>query len=105
MALVRDLGKCSASRGVSLLGMVTKHSNSGSETKHTDIPQQSHDHLPTFISITRFDDQTFRIFLNGWIDCRNAFHAVLCFMILHNGLKMSEYEDFPLIISQVRVKK
>jgi len=53
----------------------------------------------------RFDDQTFRIFLNGWIDCRNAFHAVLCFMILHNGLKMSEYEDFPLIISQVRVKK
>ena len=50
MALVLDLGKCSASRGVSLLGMVTKHSNSGSETKHTDIPQQSH--IPTFISIT-----------------------------------------------------
>ena len=26
----------------------------------------------------RFNDQTFHIFFNGWINCRNAFHAVLC---------------------------
>ena len=26
----------------------------------------------------RFNDRAFRIFLNGWIDCRVAFHIVLC---------------------------
>ena len=24
------------------------------------------------------EDQTFCIFCNGWIDCRDAFHAVFC---------------------------
>ena len=25
----------------------------------------------------RFDDRAFHIFRNGWIDCKDAFHAVL----------------------------
>ena len=50
----------------------------------------------------RFEDRAFCIILNGWIDCRVAFHIVL-FIILRNGLKMSECKvywltDFPLII-------
>ena len=36
----------------------------------------------------RFDDRTFRIFRNDWIDFRDAFRAVLCLY----GLEISENE-------------
>jgi len=37
-----------------------------------------------------FNNRTFYIFCNGWIDCRDTFHAVLRFAItLGDGLKMS----------------
>jgi len=34
------------------------------------------------------------MFRNGWIDFREAFYALLCFITLHNRLKMSEYEVY-----------
>ena len=36
-----------------------------------------------------FDNCAFHIFRNDWIDCRDAFHVVLC-ITLRNGLKVSE---------------
>ena len=50
-----------------------------------------------------FNDQTFRIIHNDWIDCRDTFMLIS----IHNGLKMSEYEmyrltGFPLINSWAR---
>ena len=36
----------------------------------------THPHFK-LISGVHFDDQTFRIFRNGWIDCRDALHAIL----------------------------
>ena len=54
-----------------------------------------------------FDNQTFRIFHNGRIECRDAF---MLLSALCNGLKMSEYEaywltDFSLMISWACTKK
>ena len=56
-----------------------------------------------------FDDRAFRIFRNGWIACRDAFHVFL-FITLHNELKISEYKvyllmDFPLIYYEACAKK
>jgi len=56
-----------------------------------------------------FDDRAFRIFRNGWIDSREAFHVVL-FITLYNELKMSEHgvywlTDYPLIIYWACSKK
>jgi len=56
----------------------------------------------------RFDNQAFYI---GWIDCTDAFYAVLCLLItLCNGLKMNEYEvysltDYLLINNWTHAKK
>ena len=56
-------------------------------------------------------NRIFRIFCNGWIDCREAFY-VCCslFITLRNRLEMSQYEaywetDFPLIIYWAHDKK
>ena len=39
-----------------------------------------------------FNDRTFCIFRNGWIDCGDSFYVLFSVMILCNGLKMNEYE-------------
>ena len=60
---------------------------------------------------TCFNNQILSDFCNGWIDYRDAFHAVLCLYVsLCNGLKISEYEvywltDFLLINSWARANK
>ena len=43
---------------------------------------------------THLDNQTFRIFHIGWIDCREAFHTFSPFITLCNGSKISEYEAY-----------
>ena len=49
------------------------------ETKHTDTPQSSGMHTYLIDNWGAcLDDQMFRIFCNNWIDCRDAFHTVLC---------------------------
>jgi len=48
-----------------------------------------------------FYEYILRIFRSGWMDCRDAFHAVLC-LLLYNGQNITEYEaywfmGFPII--------
>ena len=42
--------------------------------KHSDIDQATHPLLNQLI--IRVYDQAFHIFHNGWIDCKDIFHAV-----------------------------
>jgi len=41
-----------------------------------------------------FHKYIFRIFCNGWMDCRDAFHAVI---LLYNGQNIAEYEAYWLM--------
>jgi len=72
MASVQDLGKCSASRCTSYGILYFECSLKWLETKCSDTPTISIDDWGVHL-----DDQTFCIFCNGWIDCRDVFHAVL----------------------------
>ena len=41
-----------------------------------------------------FHEHILHIFHNGWMDCRNAFHAVI---LLCNGQNIAEYEAYWLM--------
>ena len=60
-----------------------------SETKRRDTPWSSD--TPTFKFDARFNNRTFFIFHNGWIDYR-YFSCCFPFIMLCNGLKMSKDE-------------
>ena len=77
MALVRDLVKCSVSRGTVLIMLFfTWRMFEVAGTKHSDILK-----TPTILLITGIHVLTMKLFMfcvaNGWIDCRDSFHAVL----------------------------
>jgi len=41
-----------------------------------------------------FHEYILHIFRNGWMDYRNAFHAVLCFILLCNRQNIAEYKVY-----------
>ena len=46
----------------------------------------------------RVHEYIVRIFRNGWMDCRDAFHAALCLRtLLCNGQNIAEYEAYWLM--------
>jgi len=83
MALVQDLGKCSTSRGTSCVILCLEYylnvRRAGSKTKYIMIHRVKVTHH-FYINNwgVCFDDCVFCIFGNGWFNCRDAFHVVLC---------------------------
>jgi len=44
-----------------------------------------------------FHEYILHIFRNGWMDCRDAFHAVICVILLYNGQNIAEYKAYWLM--------
>jgi len=107
MASVRDLGKCSASRGVSYIILCLMFE--GLEAKQS-IMIHRHTHFYINNWGVRFDNIVHSIFsvMAGLIV--KIFSCFFLFITLHNGLKMSECKaywltDFSLIIYWEHTKK